>query len=66
MYRIYAEHNGYDGDKLEKVGQQFARGIYKLGKILKKRHYDLWGEDVSDEELFKRRLNGTLAKEVVK
>ena len=65
MYRIYAEHNGYDGKELEKVGEQYARGIYKLGELVKMRHYELWGEDITDEEMFKRRLSGELAKDVI-
>ena len=65
MYRIYAEHNGYDGEELEKVGEQYARGIHKLGKLVTMRHYDLWGEDISNEEMFKLRLSGKLAKAVI-
>jgi len=65
MYRIYAEHNGYGGEGLEKIGEQFARGIHKLGKLVTMRHYDLWGEDISNEEMFKLRLSGKLAKAVI-
>jgi hypothetical protein len=65
MYRIFVEHDGYDGEALEKVAEQYARGLFKLGQLVTLRHYDLWGEDVTDEELFKRRLNGTLAKSVI-
>lgn len=61
IYMIWGEHNGYDGDSLE----QLPLAFWKQGKTCELRHYDVWGEDISDNELFKRRLNGTLAKEVV-
>lgn len=61
LYMIWGEHNGYAGDSLE----QLPLAYWKQGKTCALRNYDVWGEDISDSELFKRRLNGTLAKEVV-
>ena len=62
IYMIWGEHNGYAGDSLE----QLPLAYWKQGKLCALRNYDVWGEDINDNELFKRRLNGTLAKEVVK
>lgn len=62
LYMIWGEHNGYSNDALE----QLPLAFWKRGEIVSLRHYDIWGEDTSNSELFKRRLNGRLAKEVVK
>jgi len=61
LYMIWGEHNGYSDDALE----QLPLAFWKQGKTCPLRHYDVWGEDITDNELFKRRLNGTLAKEVI-
>ena len=62
IYMIWGEHNGYEDDALE----QLPLAFWKQGKTVQLKHYDIWGEDVADNELFKRRLTGKLAKEVVK
>ena len=61
IYMIWGEHNGYENDALE----QLPLAFWKQGKQVPLRHYDIWGEDINDSVLFKRRLEGKLAKEVV-
>ena len=42
------------------VKPEFRKGVRKSGGF-----YEIWGENVSNKELFKRRLNGQVAKEVI-
>lgn len=62
LYLIWGEHNEWHGDNLE----QYPLALWKAGDLVSMRNYDLWGEDVSDNVLFKRRLNGSLGKGAVK
>ena len=61
IYMIWGEHNGYENDALE----QLPLAFWRQGKKVPLRHYDIWGEDIGESELFKRRLNGSLAKDKV-
>lgn len=38
---------------------------FRSGEIVHKKWMTVWGEDISDKELFKRRLEGKVAKEIL-
>ena len=61
MYMIWGEHNDYSNDALE----QLPLAFWKQGKLVELRHYDLWCDELYYKELFKRRLNVSLAKEKI-
>ena len=42
------------------VQPEFRKGVRKVGGF-----YEIWGENISNRELFRRRLNGQVAKEVI-
>lgn len=42
------------------VQPEFRSGVRKTGGF-----YEIWGENISNKELFRRRLTGDVAKEVV-
>lgn len=60
MSRVSAEY--YYGDYLRKFGRAHIYRCLETGARTVCPHNDvhIWGEDISDSELFKRRLNGSV------
>ncbi len=42
-----------------------AMPAYRKGEKLSRSYYTIWGENISKKELFRRRLAGEVAKEVI-
>jgi hypothetical protein len=63
-FSLYNSHAGKDrsGKSLRYL---VAHPNHNKGVRIRCKNYWLWGENISNRELFKRRLTGEVAKEVV-
>lgn len=63
FYENYTRSSEFDIDG--NMISQYSQALFEQGKRVTLNKWKLWGEDISDKELFKQRLNGTVGKEIL-